>query len=74
MSWIYGFKLLSECYKDGELFNIDMHYYNFLTNPAATSQFSYDILAILYLLCITERILYLIDDTTMILRVADTWL
>ena len=29
---------------------------------AATSQSSNDVLAILYLLCITERILYLIDD------------
>jgi hypothetical protein len=52
----------------------DMHYCNFLVNLAATSQSSYDVLAILYLLCITERVLYLIDDITIILHVADTWL
>ena len=51
-----------------------MHYYDFLANLAATSQSSYDVFAILYLLCITERILYLIDDITIILHVADTQL
>ena len=50
----------------------DMHYYNILANPVATSQFSYDVPAILYLLCITERILYLIDDITIILHFTDT--
>jgi hypothetical protein len=52
----------------------DMHYCDFLVNPAATSQSSYNVLAILYLVCITERILYLIDDITIILHVADTQL
>ena len=52
----------------------DIHYCDFLTNLAATSQSSYDVPAILYLLCITERILYLIGDITIILYVADTWL
>ena len=33
-----------------------------------------DILAILYLLCISERILYLIDDITITIHVADTQL
>ena len=50
----------------------DMHYCDFLVNLAATSQSSYDVLAILYLLCITEQILYLIDNITIILHVADT--
>jgi hypothetical protein len=50
----------------------DMQYCDFLVNLAATSQFSYDVLAILYLLCISERILYLIDDITIILHVVDT--
>ena len=41
---------------------------------AATPQSSYDVLAtgILYLFCITERILYLIDDISIILHVPDT--
>ena len=47
-------------------------WYDFSANPAATSQCSYNTLAILYLLCISERILYLIDDITIILHVADT--
>jgi len=46
--------------------------YKLLSNKTAASQSSYDILAILYLLCITERILYLIDDITIILHVVDT--
>ena len=50
----------------------DMHYCDFLVNLAATSQSSYDVLAILYLLHITERILYLIGDITIILHVSDT--
>jgi hypothetical protein len=50
----------------------DMHYCDFFVNPAATSQSSYDVLAILYLLCITERMLYLIGDITIILHVSDT--
>jgi hypothetical protein len=52
----------------------DMHYCDFLVNPAATSQSSYNVLAMLYLVCITERILYLIDDITIILHVAYTQL
>ena len=55
----------------------DMHYCDFLVNLAATSQSSlssYDVLAILYLFCITERILYLIDDISIILHVPDTQL
>ena len=52
----------------------DMQYCDFLTNLAATSQSSYDVLAILYLLCITMRILYLIGDITTILHVTDTQL
>ena len=52
----------------------DMHYCNFLANLAATSQSSYDVLAILYLLRITKRILYLTDDITVILHVTDTQL
>ena len=32
------------------------------------------VVAILYLVWITERILYLIDDITIILHTADTWL
>jgi len=51
-----------------------MHYCDFLVNQAATSQSSYNVLAILYLACITERILYLIYDITIILHVADTQL
>ena len=47
------------------------HCCDFLVNPAVTSQ-SYNVLAMLYLLCITKRILYLIDDITIILHVADT--
>ena len=46
--------------------------YDFSANPAATSQCSYNILVIFYLLCISERILYLIDDITIILHVTDT--
>jgi len=55
----------------------DMHYCDFLVNLAATSQSSlssYDVLAILYLLCITEKILYLIGDINIILHVVDTQL
>jgi hypothetical protein len=37
----------------------DMQYCDFLVNLAATSQSSYNVLAILYLLRITEQILYL---------------
>ena len=50
----------------------NMHYCDFLVKPAVTSQSSYDVLAILYLLCITERILYLIGDIIIILYVSDT--
>jgi hypothetical protein len=50
------------------------HCCDFLVNPAVTSQSSYNVLAILYLVCITERILYLIYDITIILHVADTQL
>jgi hypothetical protein len=46
--------------------------HEFSANLAATSQCSYDILAWLYLLYISERILYLIDDISIILRVPDT--
>jgi len=52
----------------------DMHYCDFLANLAASSQSSYDVLAILYLLYITERILHLMDNINIILHVADTWL
>ena len=48
--------------------------HDFLANPAATSQSSYNIISILYLLCISEKILYLIDNITIILHVKDTWL
>jgi hypothetical protein len=44
------------------------------SDSAATLQYSYVVLAILYLLCISERILHLIDDITIILHVADTQL
>jgi hypothetical protein len=57
-----------------ELSNSDMHYRDFLVSLTATSQSIYDVLATLYLLCITEKILYLIDDITIILHVADTLL
>ena len=40
---------------------------DFLANLAATLQCSYNIFAIFYLLFISERILYLIDDITIIL-------
>jgi hypothetical protein len=50
-----------------KLSNILHAYCNFLANPAATSQSSYHALAILYLLCITEKILHLIDDISIIL-------
>ena len=60
MLWIHSYKLLSKCY------NVGAGSW-FFSKPAATSQSSYDILAILYLLCIIERILYLIDDITIIL-------
>jgi hypothetical protein len=49
-----------------------MHYCHFLVNLAVTSQSSYDVLAILHLLCITERILYLIGDILIILHGANT--
>ena len=45
--------------------------HDFSANPAGTSQCGYDILAILYLHCISEGILYLIDDITIILHVTD---
>jgi hypothetical protein len=48
------------------------HYCDFLINPAITSQSSYNVLAMLYLLCITKRILYLIGDIKYILHVSDT--
>ena len=38
-------------------------------NPAATSQCSYNILVIFYLLCISERILCLIEDITVPFRI-----
>ena len=50
----------------------DIHYCDFLVNLAVISQSSYIVLAILYLLCITEKILYLICDINIILYVSDT--
>ena len=41
--------------------------HDFLAKLAATSQCSYNIFAIFYLLFISERILYLIDDITIVL-------
>jgi hypothetical protein len=52
--------------------NIWQAYYNFFVKPAATSQSSYKVFAILRLFCIAKIILYLIDDATIILQVADT--
>jgi hypothetical protein len=46
--------------------------HDFSANLAATSQCSYDILDWLYLLYISERILYLIGDISIILCVPDT--
>jgi hypothetical protein len=60
--------------KDDEQFNIWHAYSDILTNLAAISQSSYNVLSILYLLCIKQKILYLINNITIILRVADTWL
>jgi len=54
--------------------NIWHHYCNFLANLVASSQSSYDVLTILYLLYITERILYLFGDMNIILHVTDIWL
>ena len=57
MSWITGYPSVIML----------QQVHDFSTNPAATSQCSYNILAILYLLCISERILYLVDDIIIIL-------
>ena len=43
--------------------------HDFSANLAATSQCSYDIIAWLYLIYISEKILYLIDDISIILHV-----
>jgi hypothetical protein len=55
-----------------EQFNIWHAYSDILTNPTAISQSSYNVLSILYLLCIKQRILYLINNITIILCVTDT--
>jgi hypothetical protein len=52
----------------------DIHhliYCDFLVNLAVTSQSSYNVLAIFYLLCITERILHITGDIYIILHVSD---
>ena len=46
--------------------------HDYSANLAATSQCSYDIIAWLYLIYISEKILYLIDDISIILHVPDT--
>ena len=43
--------------------------HDYSANLAATSQCSYDIIAWLYLIYISEKILYLIDDISIILHV-----
>ena len=50
----------------------NMHYCHFLVNLAVTSQSSYNVLAILYWLCITERILYLTGEILIILHGSNT--
>jgi hypothetical protein len=50
------------------------HYCDFSANLAATSQSSYKVLTLLYLLYISERILYLIDDINIVLHFGDTQL
>ena len=53
---------------------VNQTFSDFLIHLAATSQSSYDVLAIIYLHQITERILYLIGDINIILHVTDTQL
>lgn len=48
---------------------LQIYGYNILSNLVATSQSSYDILAILYFLRISERMIYLTDDITISLHV-----
>ena len=55
----------------------DTHIMIFLQNrqpPQNCSQSSYKFVAILYLFCIAEIILYLIDDATIILQATGTQL
>jgi hypothetical protein len=47
------------------------HIMTFFVKPAATSQSGYKVFTILYLFRIVKIILYLIDDATIILQVAD---
>ena len=60
--WVKGKKLILQPYNTLVLRNV-----------AVTSQYSYDVCHIVLALY-TERILYLIDDISMMLQVADTWL
>ena len=65
--------MVIDCYLDVIILQ---QVYEFSANLAATShwQSSYDILAILYFSCISEKTLYLIDNIILILHVLDNWL
>ena len=63
--------MVIDCYLDVIILQ---QVYEFSANLAATSQSSYDILAILYFFCISEKTLYLIDNIILILHVLDNWL
>ncbi len=55
---IYSLQSCQGMIMNYELSNIQHAYCNFLANMTAISQSCYNVLAILYLLCITERILH----------------